>query len=355
MSGTGVQRSGNLEELFREAEVLIDYSSQNVLTQADADPTEMLKVISRVVKARAAFDANSLSEEDHAQFMCDFRTLSLACLPVTADSIRDSLDEKTGTCRQYIWWGRPITAAAAVVRRITLCSFLALVTLLGVQIIWLMGYDLLDRIDTLQKADAAAELDLAQTKVADPEAAKALARKREDDEMKREGQMESVSSILSTWVSLFGQGGPKKEAATPDQSQNVSLNGDPAGAARKEFGRNLVFAKLDATVLQTYVLPLLYGFLGACTYVLRQLNIVTKAHTFRSEMEIGYLLRIFLGILAGLAIGWFLRPDPEKDGMLHGLTPFALSFLAGYSVEVLFSGMDRLVSAFGSTTQASRS
>ena len=53
-----------------------------------------------------------------------------------------------------------------------------------------------------------------------------------------------------------------------------------------------------------------------------------------------------LGLVAGVAIGLFLRP---KDGPIEGfaiMTPVALSFLAGYAVELLLGIMDRLVTAF---------
>ena len=46
-----------------------------------------------------------------------------------------------------------------------------------------------------------------------------------------------------------------------------------------------------------------------------------------------------------------LKPDPGAK-LVGNLTPLALSFLAGYSVEVLFSAMDKIVNAFGSVSQA---
>jgi len=51
-----------------------------------------------------------------------------------------------------------------------------------------------------------------------------------------------------------------------------------------------------------------------------------------------------LGALGGLAIGWFYKPEAGNIG--SSLSPFALAFLAGYSVEVLFFAMDKFVFAF---------
>src|ERR1700680_5228090 len=54
-----------------------------------------------------------------------------------------------------------------------------------------------------------------------------------------------------------------------------------------------------------------------------------------------------LGVIAGLAIGWFFAPDNKSTGAgLSALSPLALAFVAGYSVDLLFTAMDRLVAAF---------
>jgi hypothetical protein len=50
-----------------------------------------------------------------------------------------------------------------------------------------------------------------------------------------------------------------------------------------------------------------------------------------------------VGVLGGLAIGWFFKPSGEGVG---SLSPLALAFVAGYSVDLLFTAMDRIVGAF---------
>jgi uncharacterized membrane protein len=76
-----------------------------------------------------------------------------------------------------------------------------------------------------------------------------------------------------------------------------------------------------------------------------------NARTYREDSDTSYNLRIYLGILAGLAIGWFLSPNAKggEGGVLQAL----LAFLAGYSVELLFSAMDRLLDAFSTKTPSS--
>jgi hypothetical protein len=103
-------------------------------------------------------------------------------------------------------------------------------------------------------------------------------------------------------------------------------------------------------VINMYILPLLYGLLGACAYVLRELSEEIQRMTFSTEDVINYNLRIQLGALSGLVVGWFLIPgggqDMEQAFSVYNLGPFALAFIAGYSIELLFSAMDRFIGAF---------
>jgi hypothetical protein len=102
-------------------------------------------------------------------------------------------------------------------------------------------------------------------------------------------------------------------------------------------------------VLQRYLRPLLYGLLGTCVYVLRTLSSSITSRTYSEACNIGFRIRLYLGMLGGMVIAWFVIPD-SKDGLFMSLSPFALAFLAGYGVEVLFAAMDRIISAFATKT-----
>ena len=102
-----------------------------------------------------------------------------------------------------------------------------------------------------------------------------------------------------------------------------------------------------ADVFQQFVLPMLYGGLGAIAYALRTLAQQSRDRLYRVENETADSLRTWLGVIAGLAIGWFFAPDNKSTGAgLSALSPLALAFVAGYSVDLLFTAMDRLVAAF---------
>ncbi len=102
-------------------------------------------------------------------------------------------------------------------------------------------------------------------------------------------------------------------------------------------------AQFGLQALQLYILPLLYGLLGAFAYVLRTLTLEIRHLTYNIESNIRYRLRIQLGALSGLAIGWFTDPGSTVNISALSLSPLALAFLVGYSVEVFFSIMDRLI------------
>ena len=104
-------------------------------------------------------------------------------------------------------------------------------------------------------------------------------------------------------------------------------------------------AQFILQIMQLYLLPLLYGLVGSCAYILRSLTNEIKSLTYTPNANTGYTLRLRLGTLSGLAIGWFA--SPETTSVIKTLSPFALAFVAGYSVELLFSLMDRIISALG--------
>jgi hypothetical protein len=110
----------------------------------------------------------------------------------------------------------------------------------------------------------------------------------------------------------------------------------------------LPLLKTILDIVAAYLLPTLYGLLGACAFVLRQLCADISTLQFADDSRVHYTLRLNIGMLAGLAVGWFI--DPTKEGsVVANLSPLALAFVAGYGSDLLFAVLDRIVNAF--TTQ----
>lgn len=86
-----------------------------------------------------------------------------------------------------------------------------------------------------------------------------------------------------------------------------------------------------------WILPFLYGVLGACIYLMRS-QLSTRTATITS---IPAVLRIALGGVAGIVIGWFGATGNTSSVVAASSLPFALAFMAGFSIDVLFSLLDR--------------
>ena len=106
--------------------------------------------------------------------------------------------------------------------------------------------------------------------------------------------------------------------------------------------------KNKINLLTTWLLPGLYGMLGACVYLLRDMITTRREHgtSSRSILDsLSLVLRVALGGLAGIIIGWFWVPGAMGNGAAVpqiSSIPFGMAFLAGFSIETLFSMLDRL-------------
>lgn len=105
-------------------------------------------------------------------------------------------------------------------------------------------------------------------------------------------------------------------------------------------------------LLVSWLLPGLYGLLGACVFVMRGLlhSSGPAGGDARIVDLLSLLLRVSLGGLAGIIIGWFSVPSalsPTSSSIAVSSIPFGIAFLAGYSIEGLFSLLDRLNRTLG--------
>jgi predicted nucleic acid-binding Zn-ribbon protein len=119
-----------------------------------------------------------------------------------------------------------------------------------------------------------------------------------------------------------------------------SLNRQVQAEARRETSRQAQLAgTFVLVILQSYILPLLYGVLGASSFILRTLSQQIKDVTFSEENRVQNPVRISLGALAGIMVG-FLLPTDEATSFLGSVSPLALAFLVGYNIDFFFAIMD---------------
>ncbi|MDP1902130.1 MAG: hypothetical protein Q8K96_17035 [Rubrivivax sp.] len=108
-------------------------------------------------------------------------------------------------------------------------------------------------------------------------------------------------------------------------------------------------------LLVSWMLPGLYGLLGACVFLMRDLLRVNGLGTVGPDARIvdllSLLLRVSLGGLAGIIIGWFWVPTagtPNSSAIAVSSISFGVAFLAGFSIDSLFALLDRLIKNFRS-------
>jgi hypothetical protein len=97
--------------------------------------------------------------------------------------------------------------------------------------------------------------------------------------------------------------------------------------------------QLKINLLVTWLLPALYGALGACVFLMRGMLLTGGTAETEANILLSLMLRVALGGVAGIIIGWFWVPTP---GVQISSVPFGMAFLAGFSIETLFSLLDRL-------------
>ncbi len=198
-------------------------------------------------------------------------------------------------------------------------------------------------------------------------------------------QSEMPAEMINLFSALSEQNPPEMpnpETIGPKQPEQASPQLDANSQFNIELKKanKLIILELESMVIPTYIasneseqvirvisefiLPLLYGLLGACAYILRDLTNAIASVTFSKSSMINYSLRLIMGPLVGIAVGLFLGTPTANftgdstliDNPLSAVAPptvpslgaMALAFLAGYSVEVLFSALDSLVGAFAS-------
>jgi hypothetical protein len=116
----------------------------------------------------------------------------------------------------------------------------------------------------------------------------------------------------------------------------------PGTTARIEAARTV------SARLSDIYLPLLLGWLGAFAFILRKMTKEIGEHAFGKSSALQHIVRLGLGALAGFASTWLLTPEVVGGEALKKIPAWALAFIAGYGIELVFAFMDRIINAFTS-------
>ncbi|MEM8748847.1 MAG: hypothetical protein AAGF28_00985 [Pseudomonadota bacterium] len=100
-------------------------------------------------------------------------------------------------------------------------------------------------------------------------------------------------------------------------------------------------------LISSYLLPVFTSLLGVTVYILRRTSTSINSGQYRLYESGTYSYRITLGIVGGIVISWFSAND--SSGVISSITPAALAFVVGYSIEVLYNVLDSIVKALGAS------
>jgi hypothetical protein len=347
------QNNPVLPYAIRDAQVLLGYASQR---SAPLDE----EIVRTLVESGSAHASGSMTDKQETAFWIALNTLAASVSPVSVRSLRATDDaegaRRTGL-RRYLAGGSP---ARSAVRWYTFYALSTLILLLLFQIYWLFGTSITsDILKTNQKfmEAQAQERKLERTATDAQVKAKAVSAEAPVRSSALDPDLPAVQAQVSN---LRLQRDSSHELLSlwswPWQGLASALDGreDDGAFADAVIGTDTARLQTSLIVLevfQRYILPLLYGLLGTCVFVLRTLSSEIRMRTYSDASHIGFRIRLYLGMLGGMVFAWFATPE-SANGLFMSLSPFAVAFLAGYSVELLFAVMDRFLGAFTSTNKS---
>jgi hypothetical protein len=292
-----------------------------------------------IVKTRGDVAAGAaVSSGEEGGFLEAYAHLAALVRPVTAATLRATSRNRV---RRWPWrlvWRRSISEAQGVAYRFGLFALL----LLGAIGLGEWTRTFIDAIVVTQGEHA---------KVWDELHASKLTHKRLTEELASlESEASRTASSQAIRARLIRQRDDLDvRLQALDQREDDLAHRTAAGYST--LGRLVPFAKWNelrnvivpvGTIIGGYLLPVLYGALGTCAFILRTTYAQMVERSFDGRRTGEFVVRIFLGTLSGITLQWILVRDGHA--IPGGITPAVLAFLGGYSVELLFTAMDRVLS-----------
>lgn len=330
-----VDENTSLREAVADAQLLVAHAASRGI---DLAPELVRSIIS--AKELLVLDlADPATFERQSAFWEARNLLSKAVQPVSIASLKASM--QTGPMVLYRSLFRalsrsarstqPISPAERSVLWFRFLASLALFFLLTVQVYWVVGSRVISETADILSQVSNNQFALQTLSVDDPKGqlieAQGMALEKEISI--RYGILKGWNTVWAVPLQLFGfEFTPPVDHPTYEDLQRARLAGEFVSQS-----------------IERYLLPLLYGWLGACLYVLRKLAQEIKDLSYTAEQDMLYRLRVYMGTLAGLIVVWFM-PVAQSDPNIKSLSVFAVALLVGYSIDLLFALLDRIINAF---------
>lgn len=355
-----------IENAVVEIQLLVEYIATNGLTVTDAD-------LFTAHEAKKCISTSEWTTEKEVEFWKAYANLSKVVAPVTVESLKATKDEFGElTFLDKLLKRAPISNAHRLLNNYRILSFFVLIVILVGQIIWLIGTSLVHEAETQKKL---------LTEQLEDFRMETFCYSKQDtfDRLKLEESNEHIKSIIqdiyiNQTLILGWLGNIKSVLFTFDPVYKVLENRKVNVASieekldlalrNKDYHKYLSQARtcimaeahiehaivMPLRMILLYPLPLLYGLLGACAYVLRTIGREIKTLSYDKQHKMGFGLRVQLGSLAGLIISWIfssgMMNDIATQSVVTNLSFLAVSFVAGYNIELFFQAMDQYLLSF---------
>jgi hypothetical protein len=154
-------------------------------------------------------------------------------------------------------------------------------------------------------------------------------------------RMKVARQELRTWNVISG----RLSYASPINWLGPREPGRTTGLSEEEWESSEVRTLIILAALTGFIMPMLLGLLGACVYVVREVDQQIQTSTLVARESIHGTLRMLLGATLGGLLGviWTDNQPVRLEGV--SLSLGALAFFVGFSVVAVFRLVDTLVRA----------
>lgn len=350
-SGTSAEGNKQLRIALDDARLLLDFASRQEIDIEAA-------TIKALTTSQRRFGSNELTADEEADFWTAFQKLNIAIAPISVDDIRDYSKRRSEPLWRRWLIAKPTPGILAGRSRNMNVFFYQLGLFLVVVLAFLTHFYLL-RIDAYSAAVKESRENFLEiyesTSQSTNDLLVRIGNALEEENQILQGQLSdreaNAGKLLclarAEWINALSEledaaqlfdsaASPKPANNCNDESwRSITLDADQSSLRNTNSTRVVIVGS---------ILPFLYGLLGTLVFIVRNLAGEIRSGTFSRDSVTQYLLRLPMGMFAGLGIG-FLFEEEALSG-LAALTPLGLAFVAGYSVDLIFAMLDRIIAAF---------
>ena len=315
------------------------------------------EVVSAIASSWEAYAEDAWTPDVSSKFWGAYNSLCRTVEPTSLDTM--SCNEPTLEPRFWQFWQRrPISVARTNAQRFAALLVVLLLAVIVLQFAVTRSAGQIAEVDKLKeqmaKMVAVLQEQMAPIRVAlgtegfqdaKTTTEQKITIKKVQDGLRTLGLMQDLGATKIRQINIltslkfqlpWGRGDFGQIQSVPDFDRQISRYSDNVRFFSDEEER----ASLIINVINASVLPLLLGMLGASAYVTRLISEQIRETTFSTTSSIRHNVRVVLGALAGVIVGfgWI--------GSGISYSPLALAFIAGYAVEPVFATVDGIARSF---------